>query len=103
MVVMAEHSKSTRAPADWDGFRQWMAWAHPKGAEVVDQARRRRCSLKQLMVVTVSGHEVQGGYPILQFKTRTGYRIVQPGRMGVYTRVGRGTGPTVDLGGSHGR
>ena len=87
-------------PTDqWTAFRTWMAWAHPKGAEVVDLARRRRCSLKGLMLVTIIGQEVKGGYPILQFKTRTGYKIVQPGHMGVYTRVTRGTGPVVDLGG----
>jgi hypothetical protein len=90
---------ATDTPEAWAAFRTWMAWAHPDGAQVVDEAQRLGCKLSQCLHITISGEQqIDGGYPVAYFGTPERFQVVQPNGGGVYTRRPRGTGPEIDPG-----
>jgi hypothetical protein len=94
---MKEHAMTEAE--HWAAFRQWMAFAHPRGAEVVDHARERGCRLEDCAAITLDGPaNMSGGYPIAYFGDLTGeYLVIQPERSGHYRPEPRGDGPEIDL------
>ncbi|RAK68885.1 hypothetical protein [Phenylobacterium kunshanense] len=88
----------------WSELRRQACALHPDGGRAVEAAMGAGLDPSTLSAVTLSGPHVAGGYPILYFGDwRTGqkpYFTAQPGFVGEYRPIARGSGAEIIPGAS---